>query len=119
MGKFVRTLEGHDGLVRSLALSPDGRWLVTAGRDGKLLVWEFAAGKVRAAMDEGVMGFQVVAFSPEGKTLATGGIDRNITLWDFDRLLKDHAATEFDKRFVQNESFRRFVTDFVVELTGE
>ena len=90
--KFARTLERHDGLVRSLALSPDGKWLVTAGRDGKLFVWEFAAGKMRAAMDEGVMGFQVVAFSPDGKTLATGGIDCNVTLWDFERLLKDHPA---------------------------
>jgi WD40 repeat protein len=42
-------------------------------------------------MDEGVMGFQVVAFAPDGKTLATGGIDRNVALWDFERLLADHA----------------------------
>ncbi len=86
------TLKRHDELVRSLALSPDGKWLVTAGRDGKLYVWEFATGRVRAAMDQGVMGFQVVAFSPDGRTLATGGIDRNVTLWDFDRLLKAHAV---------------------------
>ena len=79
-------------MVRSLSLSPDGKWLVTAGRDGKLLVWDFAAGKIRASIDEGVMGFQTVTFSPDGKTLATGGIDRNVTLWDFERLLKDHAA---------------------------
>ena len=48
---------------------------------------EFDADKVRAAMDEGVMGFQVVAFSPDGKVLATGGIDRDVPLWSFERLL--------------------------------
>ena len=58
--KLARTLERHGGLVRSLALSPDGTWLVTAGRDGKLFDWEFAAGKVRAAMD----GALSVPFEP-------------------------------------------------------
>lgn len=91
-GKLVKALEGHDGLVRSLARSPDDKWLVTAGRDGKLLVWDCAAGKVKASMDEGVMGFQVVAFSTDGKTLATGGIDRNVTLWGFERLVEDHPV---------------------------
>jgi WD40 repeat protein len=90
--KLALTLERHDGLVRSLALSPDDRWLVTAGRDGKLFVWDLVRRQVRAAVDEGAMGFQVVAFSPDGRTLATGGIDRNVTLWDFDQLLRDHAA---------------------------
>jgi WD40 repeat protein len=76
----------------AVARARDDKWLVTAGRDGKMFVWDFAAGKVRAALDEGVMGFQVVAFAPDGKTLVTGGIDRNVTLWDFDRLLKDHRV---------------------------
>ena len=90
--KLAVTLKGHDGLVQTLALSPDDKWLVTAGRDGKLFVWDFATGKVKAAMDEGVMGFQVVVFAPDEKTLATGGIDRNVTLWDFERLVKDHPV---------------------------
>ena len=78
--------------MRSLALSPDDKWLISAGRDGKLFVWDFATGKVKASLDEGVMGFPVVAFAHDGKTLATGGIDRNVTLWDFERLVKDHTT---------------------------
>jgi WD40 repeat protein len=43
-------------------------------------------------MQEGSMGFQVVAFSPDGVTLATGGIDRNITIWDVAKTLDVHKA---------------------------
>lgn len=51
--ELLKTLKGRDGLVRSLALSPDDKWLVTAGRDGNRFVWDFAAEKVVAAMDGG------------------------------------------------------------------
>ena len=66
--------------------------LVPTPRRGKLLIWDFAAGKVQAALDEGVMGFQAVTLSEDGATLVTGGIDRNVTLWAFDRLRKARAV---------------------------
>jgi WD40 repeat protein len=74
--------------VRSLALSPDGKLLASAGRDGTLNLWDVASGKVLATTQEGVLGFQAVAFSTDGKSLATGGIDCNVSLWDVAEVLK-------------------------------
>jgi len=34
-----RKLPGHSGLVRSVAYSPDGRFLASADKNGKVLVW--------------------------------------------------------------------------------
>ena len=79
--KLRSRLEGHEGLVRSLALSrPMAKLLASSGRDGALNIWELASGKVVATMQEGVLGFQAVVFTLDGKSLATGGIDRNVTL---------------------------------------
>ena len=75
-----------------MALSTDGRLLASARRDGTLNLWDVSSGKVRAAMQEGVLGFQAVAFSLDGKSLATGGIDRNVYLWDVARVLKDRGV---------------------------
>jgi U3 small nucleolar RNA-associated protein 13 len=39
--KPVAVLEGHTSVPRSLNVSLDGQWLVTAGRDGVALVWKY------------------------------------------------------------------------------
>jgi U3 small nucleolar RNA-associated protein 13 len=37
-------LEGHVSVVRGLAVSEDGRWVVSGGRDRVVLVWDLLAG---------------------------------------------------------------------------
>ena len=79
--------------MRSLALSADGKLLASAGKEGKLYLWDFPGGEVRAVLDEGMFAFQVVAIAPDGKTLVTGGIDKNVSVWDVGKLLKSAGGT--------------------------
>jgi WD40 repeat protein len=39
-GAIVRTFSGHTNGVETLAFSPDGRWLVSGGRDQSIRVWD-------------------------------------------------------------------------------
>jgi WD40 repeat protein len=87
-----RELTGNRGLVRSVALSPDGKWLASAGRDGTLQLRDAADGKPRASVSEGVLGVLVVAFRPGGKVLATGGIGSTVRLWRVAELLAKEEA---------------------------
>jgi WD40 repeat protein len=58
-------------LVMSVAFSPDGKWLVTAGHAVRLL--DAATGKeVRRLQPKRGLSLDVVAFSSDGRTVATG-----------------------------------------------
>jgi WD40 repeat protein len=44
-------LRGHTRTVMWGAFSPDGQLLATAGRDGLVILWDWAKGKATATMN--------------------------------------------------------------------
>src|SRR5262249_3025127 len=46
----VRTFKGRTGLIRSLAISPEGSTIATAGGDGGVTLWDVARGDVLAEL---------------------------------------------------------------------
>jgi WD40 repeat protein len=64
----------HQGVVRAVAFSPDGKWVATGSGDKTARVMEAATGKeVSRLAHQGVVN--AVAFSPDGKWVATGSED--------------------------------------------
>jgi WD40 repeat protein/tRNA A-37 threonylcarbamoyl transferase component Bud32 len=63
-GEVRATLLANDHVAESLAISPDGRWLATAGRD-EVCVWDVLAQKVRSRLQ--------TQNAPTGLAISTGG----------------------------------------------
>ena len=80
--KDLLTFKGHNGSVISVAWSPNGSRIASAGADEKAKVWDTMTGKELTTL-HGHSGFlYTVAWSPDGKYIATGCEDRTIRLWN-------------------------------------
>jgi WD40 repeat protein len=79
-------LSGYRGDMRTLDISPDGRWLAAAGREGgRVMLWDLSAADPRDALQSATAhtdDLSMVLFSPDGRWLATTGGDRTILIWD-------------------------------------
>lgn len=79
--RVVHTLEGG-GVVRALAMTPDGKLLASAGDDPAVRLWDPVAGKAGATLSGHSDWVLCLAFSADGKWLASGGYDGVVRVWD-------------------------------------
>jgi WD40 repeat protein len=70
--------------VTSVAFSPDGERLASAGADGTVKIWNRKTGKVRTLKQAHAGFVSSIAFHPDGKHLASTGKDKLVKVWDLD-----------------------------------
>jgi WD40 repeat protein len=72
---------GHSEVVTALALSPDGKTLVTGSRDKSIRVWDLNTTKVIRMLQGHNDEITTLAFSKDGTQLASASKDQNIRIW--------------------------------------
>ncbi len=106
-------LNGHYDWVRTIALSPDGRFLVSASWDQKVYVWDLATGRRIGVLPESVKSPAKVSFAPDGRTVALATANGNVVLWDLALhkvLLRIHVGDGETRSLVFSRDGRTIVT---------
>ncbi|MEG4010704.1 MULTISPECIES: serine/threonine-protein kinase [unclassified Microcoleus] len=83
-GPAVRTLAEQDkNPVWAVAVSPNGRVIVSGNNDGTIRLLHKRHGKILKVISAHLGPVWSVAVSPDGRTIASGGADGTIKLWNF------------------------------------
>ncbi|MCI0398406.1 MAG: hypothetical protein L0322_26215 [Chloroflexi bacterium] len=78
-GQEVRRFEHPD--LAGVAVSPDGRYVLTAGQNGSAILWSAGSGEIVQRLAGHSARIWAAAFSPDGQHVLTAGEDGLARLW--------------------------------------
>jgi WD40 repeat protein/predicted Ser/Thr protein kinase len=85
----------HRDWVCGVAFSPDNRYVVSAGADSALRIWELDRPEVCRRYFGHQHQILSVAWSPDGKYIVTSGMDGSVRVWDPGRPPAAHEPVTF------------------------
>ena len=88
-GKEVGALKGHEGFIRTLAMSPKSNLLASASSDRTIHFWDVATRREIGRSPGPAHAFMALSFSADGSVLASGDLHGTLTLWDVAHARRD------------------------------
>jgi tRNA A-37 threonylcarbamoyl transferase component Bud32 len=101
-GEEVHCFKGHREGLWCTVISPDGRYILSAGFDSVLRLWDTQTGTEIRRFNGHTEHVTCVAFSPDGRRVLSTSNDKTIRLWDVESGQELH-------RFVDREVTTRCV----------
>ncbi|HVW01281.1 MAG TPA: hypothetical protein VHB77_13105, partial [Planctomycetaceae bacterium] len=109
-GQPARMADAHQGHLRTLAVSADGRLVATGGNDQVVKIWNLADGALVHALAGHASHVYSVAFDPTGTTLFSGDLMGVIKQWN--------VADGKHVRDLDAGPLHKFDTGFVAHVGG-
>ncbi len=85
-GGEIAAIWGHSRSVKVCFYSPDGEWILSAGSDGSIRIWDAWTGSLLSGGDqeEKIVFHAASALSPDGREVASALEDSKLTVWQIE-----------------------------------
>ena len=80
--RLLRTFRGHSEFIKSVAISPDGRTVLSGSWGDSLKLWDIASGRELHSFPAHKETIFSIAISPDGLTALAGCWDKTLKMWD-------------------------------------
>lgn len=81
-GRIIRKFSGHTGSIKTISLSPDGKYFVSCGLDQSVRLWSITSSSEICSSFEHPDYVTSVVFSRDGKYIVSGSMDGTLILWE-------------------------------------
>ena len=79
---LIRTLSGHSSSVNAIALTPDGKNVISGSLDKTIKIWDLVTGQEKFTLEGHSDSVNAIAVTPDAKTLISRSGDNTIKIWD-------------------------------------
>lgn len=82
--KLFRSISGHHGWVRSIAVDPTNAWFATGSADKTIKIWDVASGRLKLTLTGHIAAVHGLAVSARHPYLFSVGEDKTVKCWDLE-----------------------------------
>lgn len=83
LGTCASTLNGHKDYVLSVAISPDGQWVVSGSKDRSIQFWDMTTGQAQFMLQGHKNSVISIDLARSGGLLASGSGDCQARIWSY------------------------------------
>jgi WD40 repeat protein/tetratricopeptide (TPR) repeat protein len=92
-GGLLRTLTGHSGAIKAVAMTPDRRWAISASDDHTLKLWNLDEGIEYFTLTGHSGAVNAVAMTPDRRWAISASDDHTLKLWNLDEGIEYFTLT--------------------------
>jgi WD40 repeat protein len=95
-GALHLTLEGHTGAVKTVAIIPNGRNIISGSDDRTLRIWDWTSGTSKKPLKDHRNWVQAVITTPDGQQVVSGSTDGTIKVWNLETETLEYTLGPYD-----------------------